>query len=82
MQSELHIGRPFTGNGNFSFTDAAEGEKRGLGCVFEQKWRFAMWEDNFIRNCHPSIEYLELYAIMVAVELWARYLQNRRVIIF
>ena len=64
------------------FTDASGSEKLGFGCVFNKEWTFTMWNPEFIRMCRPSIEYLELFAVTVAVLLWAKKLINRRVIIF
>ena len=40
------------------------------------------WEPGYIELLEPSIDYLELFAVAVAVSLWAHKLQNRRVIIF
>ena len=64
------------------FTDASGGESNGLGCVFNEKWCYTAWEKNFIKKYSPSIEFLELYAVTVAVVLWAKYLKDKRVVIF
>ena len=64
------------------YSDASTGESNGIGCVFNTRWCFDYWELGFIKKNQPSIEYLELYTITVAVVLWAKYLPNRRVVIF
>ena len=67
----------------FFFTDAAGSKtKEGIGCVYASNWCYTSWEKHFIENCRPSIRYLELYAIMVAIHLWVKSLSNTRVIIF
>ena len=43
---------------------------------------FAKWEKNYIKNLNPSIEYLELLGVCTAILLWAKYVQNRRIVIF
>ena len=46
------------------------------------QWFAGAWPLGFVRHCHPSIEYLELYAVTVAIVLWSKYLINSRVIVF
>ena len=64
------------------FSDASASENKGLGCLFEHRWCFALWERSFIKQYKPSIGYLELYAVTVAIHLWAKHLSDRRVVIF
>ena len=64
------------------YTDALGAEHLGFGCTFENFWTYSAWEPNFIKKFNPSIEYLELYVVAVAIELWANKLQNKKVIIF
>ena len=64
------------------YTDASGNAKLGFGCVFADSWTFGQWEENFIIENKPSIDYLELYAVTVAIDLWAPRLENRRVVIF
>ena len=50
--------------------------------MFRKEWTFGSCESGFIELMRPSIEYLELCALTVAVLLWAAKLQNKRVIVF
>ena len=63
------------------FTDAVGSAKLGYGCVFGNSWTFGAWGESFVKNLLPSIECLELFAVTVAIVLWAKKLENRRVII-
>ena len=63
-------------------TDAAAGSERGVGCVFGRRWAWAKWPVGFIKTCKPSIEFLELYGLVVAVYIWSKDLSNKRSIIF
>ena len=66
------------------FTDVSGAIEKGFGAVFGNHWTYGKWEPGFIQLCKPSIEYLELYALTVAIELWSESAQirNRRVVIF
>ena len=43
---------------------------------------FGRWEDDYIKKCDPSIEYLELFAVCAAVFAWSQELRNMRFILF
>ena len=64
------------------FMDAAKGTSLGLGGVFGKHCLFAQWEPNYISTFDPSIEYLELLAVCIAVFAWADELANKRIIVF
>ena len=63
------------------YTDTAKSDKLGFSGSFDNHWMKGYWQ-GFIRQCNPSIEYLELYALVVAVDLWSWKFRNNRVIIF
>ena len=63
------------------YTDAAKSDKLGLGCIFGRHW-LSQCCNGFIQECDPSIEYLELFALVTAVNLWGHKFSNKRVIIF
>ena len=56
----------------------------GFGCFFDGRWTCGTWTCSFLRNCKPSIEYLELYALCVVILMWEMdpRLRNNRVIIW
>ena len=63
------------------FTDAAKSDRLGLGCVFGPHWVSKLW-NGFVKRCNLSIEYLELFALTVGINLWGHYFANKRVIVF
>ena len=50
----------------------------GFGAYFADKWTHGRWPLDIVQN-PPSIAFLELYPIMVAVQCWAPFLTNRKV---
>ena len=64
------------------YTDSAG--RMGLGCggLHNEDWFVAQWEDQFLEENKPSINYLELYAVVVAVVSWIHLYPNRKVTLF
>ena len=62
-------------------TDAAAGKNLGFGCVYNKHWSFTQWEEHFIENNDPSIEFLELYALCVGVFNWIENFQNQCILV-
>ena len=62
------------------YTDASG--KIGMGEICNLSWMYQIWNHCFLRSCNPSIEYLELYALVAEVLQWVSRFQNRRIIIF
>ena len=48
-------------------SDASAVKDLGFGAVFQNRWLFAQWEPDYIDKYQPSIDYLELYAMIVAM---------------
>ena len=63
-------------------SDASKNPHLGFGCVYKSNWTFAQWEPGYIRKYNPSIAYLELYALCVAMLIWGHHLANGRFIIW
>ena len=61
------------------YTDASG--KVGLGCWFKRNWIALPWDEQFLRDCKPSIAYLELYALVVGIITWADKLVSTKVIL-
>ena len=87
MKNNIALNRPFIdwygmkGSEILEFyTDASS--KIGYGCFFNGMWIAGVWDTIFMQRNKPSIDYLELYALTVAVFAWSRFLTNRRVTIF
>ena len=64
------------------FTDASGNFKLGMGGVCERSWFTKMWDSDFMKTYNPSIEYLELYALVTGILLWIHRYRNKRVVIF
>ena len=66
---------------NFS-SDASRNPELGMGAVFENRWFSVQWELGYIKNFGPSIEYLQLLAVVTAVLTWGCTLRNIRLVLF
>ena len=44
----------------------------GFGAVYGDFWMFSTWGKQFIRECNPSIDFLELYALVTALVAWGK----------
>ena len=60
------------------FTDAAGETGSGYGGIFRTAWFNGKWSDWWLEQ---NITLLELYPIVVAVELWGPALRNKRILI-
>ena len=64
------------------FADSAGAKALGFGCVYGTKWAFGKWEDTQVFNqITPNIALLELYAIVIAAELWAKELGGQAIVL-
>ena len=66
------------------YSDASAREDLDFGCILNKSWIFGRWEDGFIDQYKPSIEYLKLFALVVGMITWQNKpeLNNCRVIMF
>ena len=55
---------------NFA-SDASRNPHLGFGCLFGSHWTYSQWESGYIKKFKPSIEYLELYALVAGILIWA-----------
>ena len=88
---DVHICHPFIDFSNpegeiLNFASrAAKSGKLGMGVVFGNNWICMSWGQSFITDMDPSIEFLELYALTMALMTWSqvdRKLLNNRIVIF
>ena len=65
------------------YTNTANLVTRGFGCMFENDWAFGNWQATplFADSLSPNIALLELFAIVMAVELWAELIQGQPIIL-
>ena len=64
------------------FSDALLNGSLGFGARFDCEWTYTQWPHDFITVCKPSIDYVKLYALVLAAYVWSHKLSNRRVIVF
>ena len=64
------------------FSDASRNFKLGFGGYCRSEWTFGQWDEEFCLNKQPSIEYLKLFAVTVAVVNWLKLFRNRRIVLF
>ena len=57
--------------------------KIGFGAICNTSWMFGQWSKAlFIDRFEPSIEYLELFALMAGVLMWLHHFKNKKIILF
>ena len=64
------------------FTDTSAAENLGYSCVFRNNWTYGQWEKDFIKNYHPSIKFLELYALCVGFLTWQDKITDCQIIVW
>ena len=65
---------------NFA-TDATSNPELGMGGILGNRWFFQKWQKDFMLKENPSINYLELYALVTAIFMWgdSELLSNSRI---
>ena len=63
------------------FVDAASNALLSFGCIFPEQglWAHGHWLISFFKQQKPSISLLELFAIVIAVDMWAPMLQGKQI---
>ena len=56
--------------------------KGGFGAFCGANWISQKWDRKFLEACNPSIEYLELYGVAVAVLSWIRLFPNKNLCLY
>ena len=64
------------------YSDASKNINPGFGAICDSSWMYGSWEAGYIKSFDPSIEYLELFAVVCAVVTWIHRFRNKRVILF
>ena len=63
------------------FSDASANVTLGWGAWCGNKWIWGGWDQTFFHIYNPSIDFLELYTVVVAVYAWSDLLANKHVIV-
>ena len=64
------------------FSDASGNYALGFGAYCGPEWTYGQWDKQFCEVHRPSIEYLELFAVLVGVLNWIKLFENHRIILF
>ena len=56
--------------------------KYGYGCLLNNKWIRGCWDTEFLTNCKPSTEFLELFALVAGILTWQHELRDARFTVF
>ena len=56
--------------------------KIGFGGVCGTKYMHGTWDQQFLVSCEPSIEYLELFALVASCINWLHLFANSRIVLF
>ena len=64
------------------YSDASTSRDLGFGGISGNSWMYGAWGHEFIDECNPSIEYLELFTVVAMVVAWIHRHKNRRIILF
>ena len=64
------------------YTDASANPTLGCGGISDNDWYIHQWNEKFLKKNKPSINYLELYAVTVAIFNWIQKYRNKRIFIF
>ena len=74
--------QPLTAEEITMYSDASRNFKLGFRAICEDRWTFGVWDEQFMMKYQPSIEFLELFGVTVAVIKWISLFKNRVVYLF
>ena len=49
------------------YSDSLRNPELGFGAICQHSWMYSQWDSQFIKEYQPSIEYLELWAVLAGV---------------
>ena len=64
------------------YSDASRNFEKGFGAYCGPHWCYGQWNLQFMQKYKPSIQYLELFGVTVAVINWIHKFKNRRIYLF
>ena len=64
------------------YSDASRHFEKGFGAFCGSHWCYGQWDSQFMESHEPSIQYLELFGVTVAVVNWLRLFKNKRICLF
>ena len=64
------------------YSDASLNAELGMGALLNNNWIVGKWGKNFINSQKPSIEFLELFALVAGILTWTNKLTNCRIQVY
>ena len=64
------------------YSDASGNFKLGFAAFCQNSWLAGFWDETFMRQNKPSIEFLELFALAAGVLFWIHRFKNRQIYLF
>ena len=64
------------------YSDASRNFDKGFGAICGDRWTFGVWDRSFMKRFQPSIEFLELFGVVVAVLNWIKLFPNRVIYLY
>ena len=64
------------------YTDATRNYQLGAGGYCKDKWFILQWDEEFMESANLSINYLELYGVLIAVYNWLHMFKNMSITLF
>ena len=61
------------------YSDASGAVDKGFGAYWGKNWCAMQWDKSWFLEENPSIEYLELFGVTVAILLWIKNYKNARI---
>ena len=87
LDDPLNYSRPFmdcfeqTAEDVDMYSDASGCVTKGFGAYCGPQWTASIWDRTWMEQYKPSIEFLELYAVTVAILLWIKQFKNGRILL-
>ena len=78
----MEFDRKYTAEEISMYSDASANQYLGCGGYSKNAWFILQWDEEFMVNYNPSINYLELYAVTAAVLLWIKNYKNKYITLF
>ena len=63
------------------YSDASAAKSLGFGSILQNQWIFRVWGRDFMEEQSPSIEYLELFTLVVGILTWQDQIRDCRIVV-
>ena len=63
------------------YLDATGNFSLSFGAICQNSWMFSQWNTAFLEKYQPSIQYLELFAVIAGVKAWIHRFRNQQILL-